>query len=100
MQLPDNRYRVWKDSWIAVNRPQEAEFLQGLHIPFGPELVDHCVLGDTNFFRKYPVKQSLNYEHLEKRRVVTYPAGVPISDFTSHWELLVALLDVVIGMED
>jgi hypothetical protein len=39
-------------------------------------------------------------ERREKRRVVTYPAGVHISDFSSLWELLVAFLDVVIGMED
>jgi hypothetical protein len=89
-----------KDSWITVDRPQEAAFLQGLQIPFGPELVDHCVLRNTNTFRKCPIKQSLTYELREKRRAVMYPAGVHISDFTSLWELLVAFLDIVIGMED
>jgi hypothetical protein len=94
VQLPDNRYGVLKDSWITVDRPQEAAFLQGL------QLVDHCVLRDTNTFRKHPIKQPLTHELCEKRRTVTYPAGVHISDFTSLLELLVAFLDIVIGMED
>jgi hypothetical protein len=100
VQLPDNRLGVLKDSWITTDRPQEAAFLEGLCIPFGPELVDHCVLRNTNAFRKHPIKQSLNYELREKRRVVTYPAGVHISDFTSLWELIVAFLDIVIGVEN
>jgi hypothetical protein len=100
VQLPDNRYAALKDSWITVDRAQEAEFLQGLHIPFGPELINHRVLRNTNIFRKYPVKPSAITEIREKRRVVMYPAGVHISDFTSLWELLVAFLDVVIGMEN
>ena len=97
VELPDNRLGVVKDSWITVDRPQEAAFLQGLHIPFGPELINHCVLRNTNTFQKHLIKQSLNHELCEKQRVVMYPAGVYISDFTSLWELMVAFLDIVIG---
>jgi len=100
VQLPDNSYGVVKDSWITVDRPQEATFLQGLQIPFGPTLVDHSVLRNTGTYRRHPIKYSLHQEHREKRRVVMFPAGVHISDFSSLWELLVAFLDIVVGMED
>jgi hypothetical protein len=100
VQKPDNEYAVLKDSWIQVDRPQEATFVEGLHIPFGPTLVDHCILRDTGTFRKYAAKPRSDIELREKRRVVMYPAGVHISDFTSLWELLVVFLDIVIGMED
>jgi hypothetical protein len=101
VQLPDNSFGVLKDSWITTDRGKEANFLEGLHIPFGPRLIDHCVLRDTtNNFREYPIRRSVVDECREKRRVVTYPAGVHISDFSSLWELLVAFLDIVIGMKD
>lgn len=102
VELPDGRTGVLKDSWITVDRPKEADFLQGLDIPFGPKLIDHCVLRNTETFRQLlsDNRRPLNYEIREKRRVVTYPAGVHISDFTSLWELIVAFLDIVIGTED
>jgi Fungal protein kinase len=100
VQLPDKRFGVLKDSWITTDRPQEAEFLQNLCIPFGPQLVNHCILRNTRDLRKHAVIPSPNSECREKRRIVTFPAGVHISDFTSLWELMVAFLDIVIGMED
>jgi hypothetical protein len=100
VQLPDGRRGVLKDSWITTDRMTEASFLQGLDIPFGLKLINHCVLGNTSSFRDSPIKMSLNKEVREKRRIVTYPAGVHISDFASLWELMVAMLDVVIGMID
>jgi Fungal protein kinase len=98
VKLPDGRLGVIKDSWITTDRPTEASFLQGLNIPFGPEIIDHCVLGNTDTFRENPIRMPIIQERREKRRVVTYPAGVHISDFSSLWELMAAMLDVVIGM--
>jgi protein kinase-like protein len=100
VKLPDGTEGVLKDSWIATNRATEATFLEGLDIPFGPQLVNHCVLRDTGSFRDSPLKMCASQECREKRRVVTYPAGVPISDFSSCWELMVAMLDVVVGIID
>ena len=95
-----NNYGVLKDSWITKDRLKEADFLEGLDIPFGPKLVDHHILRNTHFFRESATKVARVLENREKRRVLTFPAGVHISDFSSLWELLVAFLDVVIGMED
>ena len=91
---------VLKDSWIAMDRMKETIFLQGLDIPFGPTLVDHCILQNTSAYRDHPIVPSGNADHREKQHIVTYPAGVHISNFTSLWELLVAFLDIVIGMQD
>jgi hypothetical protein len=98
VQFPDGRYGVLKDSWITVERGLEAAFLQGLSIPYGPDLVDQCSLRKTDIFRKYPISPSLNNECREKRRIVTYPAGVHISDFSSLLELMFAFFDVVLCM--
>jgi Fungal protein kinase len=98
VQFPDKRCGVLKDSWITMDREREADFLQGLDIPYGPELVDHCILSNTDIFRKHPIMRSLNHECRQKRRIVTYPAGVHISDFTSLWELMLAFFDVVLCM--
>lgn len=100
VKLPDGTTGVLKDSWIASDRPSEADFLRGLDIPFGPQLVDHCNLRNTTTFRDNPIKLSLIQGSREKRRILTTPAGVHISDFSSLWELMVALLDVVVGMID
>lgn len=100
VKLPDNKLGVIKDSWITTDRAKEADFLTGLNIPFGPKLHDHCILRNTGAFRDNPICMSPIQEHREKRRVVTYPAGVHISDFSSLWELMVAMLDVVVGMID
>lgn len=96
VELSDGRRGVLKDSWITTDRAPEADFLQGLDIPYGPELVDHCVLRNTDFIRKYPIRPSHIDECREKRRTLTYPAGVHISDFSSLWELMVALFDTVL----
>lgn len=98
VELPDGRLGVIKDSWITTNRATEASFLEGLDIPFGPQLINHCLLGNTSMFRDNPITPPSIPECREKRRVVTYPAGVHISDFSSLWELMVAMLDVVVGM--
>jgi len=98
VEFPDRRRGVLKDSWITVQRESEAGILQGLHIPYGPDLIDHCILRKTDIFRKYSFKDSLIKECREKRRIVTYPAGVHISDFSSLLELMFAFFDVVICM--
>jgi len=98
VQFPDGRQGVLKDSWITVEREPEADFLQGLDIPYGPDLVDHCILGKTDLFRKYPINPSPVNECREKRRIVTYPAGVHISDFSSLLELMFAFFDIVLCM--
>ena len=96
VQFPDGRYGVLKDSWITIERGLEAAFLQGLSIPYGPDLVDQCRLRKTDIFRKSPILPSLNSECREKRRIVTYPAGVHISDFSSLLELMFAFFDIVL----
>jgi hypothetical protein len=100
VKLSNNKYGVIKDSWITTDRATEANFLTGLDIPFGPKLLDHCILRNTGTFRDNFIRPSPIQERREKRRVVTYPAGVHISDFSSLWELMVAMLDVVVGMID
>ena len=96
--IGDGRQGVLKDSFITIDRPTEESVLKGLTIPFGPDIVDHCILGDTNAFRTSLFKPAAFPETRQKRRILTYPAGVHISDFNSHWELMVAFLDVAVGM--
>jgi hypothetical protein len=98
VKLPDGNLGVLKDSWIPSRRADEASFLQGLDIPFGPQLVNHCVLRSTSTFRDNPIKMCPKMEYREKRRILTYPAGVHISNFSCLWELMVALLDIVLCM--
>ena len=97
VQFEDGRQGALKDSFITIDRPTEASILENLSIPFGPDIVDHCTFDDTNTFRKSLLKPAAIHEVRQKRRVVTYPAGVHISDFTSLWELMVAFLDVAVG---
>lgn len=98
VQLPDGRLAVLKDSWCLSEIASEAKFLEELTIPFGPQLIDHCVLRNTASYRDNSINTHLKCRTRQKRRIVTFPAGVPISDFSSLWELMVAILDVVIGM--
>ena len=98
VRFKDGRRGVLKDSFITIDRPTEESFFRGLTIPFGPNVIDHCILGDTAAFRKSYFRSPPILETRQKRRLVTYPAGVHISDFTSLWELLVAFLDVTVGM--
>jgi protein kinase-like protein len=100
VQFPDGRCGVLKDSWITKERGSEASFLSGLDIPYGPDLVDHGILRNTDFSRKYSISPSPKRECREKRRIVTYPAGVHISDFTSLLELIFAFFDIVLCMWD
>jgi hypothetical protein len=97
VELPDGRSGIIKDSWITNERMSEAGFLNGLDIPCGPQLINHCILRDTGTFRANPIRAPEIKECREKRRIVTYPAGVHISDFSSLWELMAAFLDIVIG---
>ena len=97
VELPDGSKAVVKDSWVTIDREAEATFLQGLNIPFGPNLIKGAVLRDTDDIRKHISQSPIIFERRQKRRVATDPAGVHISDFTSLWELMVALLDIVIG---
>jgi Fungal protein kinase len=101
VQLPGNSggLGVLKDSWITTDRLEEAKFLEGVSIPFGPKLIDHCILRNTHRHREHSITPSSKHEHREKRRVVTYPAGVHIANFSSLWELMAAFLDIVIGKE-
>jgi hypothetical protein len=98
VRFKDGRQGVLKDSFITINRPTEESILKGLTTPFGPDIVDHCILGDTTTFRKSLFRPPTFSETRQKRRLVTYPAGVHISDFTSLWELMVAFLDISVGM--
>jgi hypothetical protein len=98
VKFPDGREGVLKDSFVTTDRSTEASILKDLTIPFGPELVNHCVFEDTNFFRRSLKIPAQNWEVRQKRRTVTFPAGVHISEFTSLWELMVAFLDVAVGM--
>jgi hypothetical protein len=98
VRLPDGKMGVLKDSWIPIGRKSESKFLEGLAIPFGPEIVDHCMLRNTGTLRSHAVATSALDECREKRRIVIYPAGVHIADFTSLWELMAAFLDIVIGI--
>jgi hypothetical protein len=98
VRLEDGRQGVLKDSFITIERHTEESILKDLTIPFGPDIVDHCILGDTGAFRQSLIRPAAILETRQKRRVVTYPAGVHISDFTSLWELMVAFLDVTVGM--
>jgi Fungal protein kinase len=98
VKLPNGSLGVVKDSWIPSERASEASFLERLDIPFGPQLVDHCVLGDTRAFRDNPFNICVKKGYREKRRILTYPAGVHISDFSCLWELMAALLDTVVCM--
>ena len=98
VEFPDGRRGVLKDSWITTNRDSEAKFLRGLHIPYGPDLVDHCTLGNTAGFRQFTIRSAVNSDCREKRRIVTYPAGVHISDFTCMLELMFAFFDIVLCM--
>jgi len=98
VELPDGRIGVLKDSWIVISMRSEAELLDGYCIPFCPEVIDHCVLRNTSSLRFGRHKEAEIIEHREKRRIVVYPAGVHISDFSCLWELMAAFMDVVIGM--
>ena len=98
VRFEDGREGVLKDSFINIDRRSEESILSDLCIPFGPDLISHCILGDTSTFRTSFLKPAAVTETRQKRRIVTYPAGVHISDFTSLWELMVVFLDVLVGM--
>ncbi|KAF8336054.1 hypothetical protein F5887DRAFT_1078905 [Amanita rubescens] len=98
VELPDGGKAVVKDSWITIDRLKEATFLEGLHIPFGPNLLKDTVLRDTDDIRKHISKMAIIFERRQKRRIAIDPTGVHISDFSSLWELMVALLDTVIAV--
>ena len=96
VEFRDGRRGVLKDSWITTDRESEADFLKGLNIPYGPDLIDQCKLRTTDIFRKYAIVGSEVKECREKRRIVTYPAGVHISDFSSLLELMFAFFDILL----
>ena len=50
VQFEDGQEGVLKDSFITSNRPTEESILNGLTIPFGSDIIDHCILGDTVTF--------------------------------------------------
>jgi hypothetical protein len=50
VEQPDGRRAVVKDNWIMADRLQEATILQGLTIPFGPNLLKSIILGNTTIF--------------------------------------------------
>jgi hypothetical protein len=100
VRLPNGGLAVAKDSFIPPDKRQEVELLEGLSLPFVPELVSGCVLGNTDYIQSVLIRKPMTLEVREKWHVVTYPAGVPISDFSNLWELMIAFLDIVIGMCD
>lgn len=102
VRLPDGKLGVLKDSWSVSETSSEASFLEGLEIPFCSRIIDQCLLRSTNSHRDNPFNAdtALKSQTRQKRRVVTYPAGVPLYEFHSMWELTVAMLDVAIGMID
>ena len=77
VELPDGTSGVLKDSWITTNWLTKASFLNGLNIPFGPQLIDHCILRNTGTFWDNPIVMSPIQECREKQCIVTswYPAG-------------------------
>lgn len=100
VELANGTLGVVKDSFIIADKRQEVDFLRGLSIPFMSKLIDGCALANTAAIRNCVVRWPPVYVHeiREKRRIVTSPAGVPISDFANLWELMVVFLDIVIGM--
>lgn len=98
VRFEDGREGVLKDSFIDIDRRSEESILCDLDIPFGPAVVSHCILGDTSTFRTSLVKSAVISKTRQKRRIVTYPAGIHISNFTSLWELMVVFLDVAVGV--
>ena len=80
------------------NRPTKESILNGLTIPFGPDIIDYCILGDTVTFQESLLSPAKLLKTQQKRHIVTYLAGVHISNFMSLWELMVAFLDVTVGM--
>jgi len=98
VRAADGSVFVLKNSWMSVRRPYEATYLEGLSFPFCPTLINHSAHRNTGILRSVAVKPTLVKEIREKRRSVTCPAGVHISDFSSLWELMVAFMDVALGM--
>lgn len=102
VEFPDGTRGILKDSWGIDGMQSEAEFIRDLDIPFGPSLIDTHSLRTTRPFQSCILTDLLPGQIINecrvKRRVVTSPAGVHISDFSCLWELMVAFLDVVIGI--
>jgi hypothetical protein len=98
VRAADGSEFVLKDSWMSVRRPHEATYLEGLSFPFCPTLINHSAHRNTGTLRCVAVKPTLVKEIRERRRSVTRPAGVHISDFSSLWELMVAFMDIALGM--
>jgi hypothetical protein len=96
--LPDGKLVVVKDSWVTLDRPREAVFIQDLAFHSCPVLINSTVLQQTGTFRSLAVHRSNVKEIREKRRTVIYPAGVHVSDSSSLWELMAAFLDIALGM--
>ena len=53
VELLNGTRAVLKDSWITTSKLQEATFLEGLTIPFGPDLLQSTILGNTDDLRKH-----------------------------------------------
>lgn len=49
VRLQNGKLGVVKDSFIPPERRQELELLKGLSLPFVPELVNGCVLRNTDY---------------------------------------------------
>ena len=99
VKLPGRKLGIVKDSWVLTSMQSEAKLLDGIHCAFCPEVLGHCVLRNTASLRlSSPHQVAEMFEPREKRRVVSYPAGIHISDFSCMWELMIAFMDVAIGM--
>ncbi len=99
VKLPDGTLGVLKDSWNLVKKPTESLAITKLDLPFCPRFVNdhHFKNAETARFRTAARKEALIDKTRIKERMVMYPAGVHISDFSSLWELMIAFLDVIIG---
>ena len=61
--IQDGQEGVLKDSFI---RPTEESILNGLTIPFGPDIINHCILGDTVTFRESLLSPAKLFETQQK----------------------------------
>jgi len=85
VECENGAHAIVKDSWILSDKAMESSFLNGLQIPFGPSLIQSCDLRKTDYLRSYNylIKPLTLNDNRIKQRIMTSPAGVHISDFSS-----------------
>ncbi len=98
VEAADGLVFVLKNSWMSICQLHEATYLEGLSFPFCPTLINYSAHRNTRTLWCVAVKLTLVKKIWERRHSVTRPAGVHISDFSSLWELMVAFMDIALGM--